>query len=548
MGKTRIRGKRGPFVVAPASGVRIRTRLHVTAAEGLALRGIGSFLGGLYRTELADRIGLGRLDRRAQAGWRATAKRALTAVTSSRWSGAITRAVEDQYQLGMRGLAQNVSSLDAAIATLEKRCALTPGERDEHGTKGYRDAAQRYAKTRRLAILKQRRAHAHTQLEEARPSVVVGGKRLWRSRNHLDQAELTQSRWREVWDASRMFLTADGETGKRGGNETIRVDPETGTLRIKNPAALVDRFGSHLTITASVVFSHRGSQWRERIANNRAVRYDITDDPQRGRWYLHASWTVPAPPVIPPAAVQQHRVLGVDVNDGHLAMCVVDPSGNAVGEPNTVEVAWQGLPASTRDGHLRAAITELLDRAQAAGSQAIVVEDLNFEDARATGRETQGRGKNGKRFRRSVAGIPTARFRNRLRGMASERGISIIAVNPANTSKAGKKYWREPLQEQTKTSGRDITGHHGASVTIARRGLGHKLSRHSTGPRTAQRSITSQPATLGENGNRVRAVRGTPHSSASPCGRPDRSSRKNRAPVPKTVRGTTEQCTVSLGF
>lgn len=99
VGKTGIGSKRGPFVVSPTSGVRIRTRLHVTAAEGLTLRGIGSFLGGCYRTELADRIGLGRLDRKAQAAWRANVKRALTTVTSSRWAGAITRAVEDQYQL-----------------------------------------------------------------------------------------------------------------------------------------------------------------------------------------------------------------------------------------------------------------------------------------------------------------------------------------------------------------------------------------------------------------------------------------------------------------
>jgi hypothetical protein len=32
-----------------------------------------------------------------------------------------------------------------------------------------------------------------------------------------------------------MFLTADGESGKAGGNETIRVDDETRRLRIKVP-------------------------------------------------------------------------------------------------------------------------------------------------------------------------------------------------------------------------------------------------------------------------------------------------------------------------
>ena len=67
-----------------------------------------------------------------------------------------------------------------------------------------------------------------------------------------------------------MFFPADGETGKCGGNETIRVHPQTGVLRIKTPAVLVDRFGSHLIIAAAVGFSHRSAAWCERIANNQA--------------------------------------------------------------------------------------------------------------------------------------------------------------------------------------------------------------------------------------------------------------------------------------
>ena len=89
-----------PVVAAAPAGVRIRTRIRVTAGEGAALMGIGELLGSVYRGELAGRIGLGRLDRKSQGVWRAQRKQALTAVSSSRWAGAITRAVEDQYQLG----------------------------------------------------------------------------------------------------------------------------------------------------------------------------------------------------------------------------------------------------------------------------------------------------------------------------------------------------------------------------------------------------------------------------------------------------------------
>ena len=43
-------------------------------------------------------------------------------------------------------------------------------------------------------------------------------------------------------------------------------------------------------------FTHRGEEWAERVAARRAVRYDIIFDPDRGRWYLDASWkTTPEP-------------------------------------------------------------------------------------------------------------------------------------------------------------------------------------------------------------------------------------------------------------
>ncbi|MFA3843945.1 hypothetical protein ACEG43_49210, partial [Streptomyces aureus] len=103
----------------------------------------------------------------------------------------------------------------------------------------------------------------------------------------------------------------------------------------------------------------------------------------------------------------------------------------------------------------------------------IVVENLNFDDARATGRERMGRGRRGKTLRRTVAGIPTARFRERLRGMAFHAGLVVIAVDPAYTSIWGERYWKTPLQETNKKT--TVTRHHGAAVAIGRRGLGHRI-------------------------------------------------------------------------
>jgi hypothetical protein len=59
-----------PVVAGPPSGVRIRTRIHLTEAEVAALSAVGSFLGWVYRGELAGRVRLGVLDRQGRAGWR----------------------------------------------------------------------------------------------------------------------------------------------------------------------------------------------------------------------------------------------------------------------------------------------------------------------------------------------------------------------------------------------------------------------------------------------------------------------------------------------
>jgi IS605 OrfB family transposase len=402
----------------------------------------------------------------------------------------------------MRGLAAQVADLHAAVHVLEARCVLRPGElasvedpdthrRSRRRPRGYRNAAERFTKTRRLAVLRTRLATAEKALAAGRPSITVGGKRLWRTRNHLEATDMTEQQWRDRWDGARLILTADGESGKAGGNETIRVD-EHGQLRIKVPAALVDQYGTHLVIAAAVQFGHRSGEWNARVSARQAVRYDISYDADRRRWYLDASWKTAAEPVAEFDELRTGPVLGVDLNADHLACCVLDACGNPVGEPVSIDVATAGLPASRRDGRVRAAISALVQLAHQQNCSAIVVENLNFAEARATGRETLGRGQRGKRLRRTIAGIPTRRFRTRLCGMANRRGIAIIGVDPAYTSRWGAQHWRTPLQQQTSDP---VTRHHAAAAAIGRRGLGLAIRRRPTGPRTRQRtSAGTSPA------------------------------------------------------
>jgi hypothetical protein len=75
------------------------------------------------------------------------------------------------------------------------------------------------------------------------------------------------------------------------------------------------------------------------------VRYDVSYDAERGRWYADASWKAPARAVLPLGELTASPVIAVDVNAGHLAVAVVRPDGNVAGTPFTLPL---DLPGSRR--------------------------------------------------------------------------------------------------------------------------------------------------------------------------------------------------------
>ncbi len=357
----------------------------------MVLRAAGVHLGSLASADLAARCAQGRLDAKGKAVSRRERKRALTALSSSRWAGAITRASEDQRGLAERNLKAEAAGLRARARIIEARLALPVGGRRGR-THGYATRAERHGKQQRLQVLRARLAEAERRLATGRVSVCRGGRGLLRQRDHLRDAGLTRDQWREQWDAARMFLTADGEAGKPLGNETIRWHPDQGWLEIRLPAPL-----SHLAnashgryrLGCSVKFAYRGDEVAAQAATG-AVRYDIAFDPRRGRWYLDASWRLPPGPAPGLEDLREYPVLAVDLNHDHLAAWVITPDGNPAGPPVTIPLQLAGLPASQRDGRLRAAVSQLLRTAREHRCAAVAVEDLSFTDAREQGRERTG--------------------------------------------------------------------------------------------------------------------------------------------------------------
>jgi len=460
-----------PFVVAPPGGARIRTRLRLSPTDEVVLWTVGQHLGSLVGDDLAARCRLGRGDDQ-----RTERKRALTPVSSSRWAGAITRTSNDQWRRASANLLDARTGLRRAIGRIQARLAVPVGQRRGR-VRGYASQAERFEKQRRLQHLTSRLAEVEQRIVQGRVSVCRGGRRLAKLRHALDRdgVPLTEAEWRERWEAERLFLTADGEADMAWGNQTLRVHPDQQWLELRLPTPLAHFSNTPgraptYRLSCPVRFSYRTGEWAAQAAS-RAVRYDIAFDPARARWYLDASWQLPRAAAPSLEGLRRQRALGVDLNAGHLDCWVIDPAGNPVGPPRTIPLELAGLPASTRDGHLRGAVSAVLRITQATGCRSIVVENLDFADARQTGREALGRGRRGRRFRRVVSGIPTRRFRDLLVGMAANAGLWAVAVDPGWTSKWGQRYWQPPLDQSTKQT-ITITGHQAAAVVIGRRGLG----------------------------------------------------------------------------
>jgi IS605 OrfB family transposase len=490
-----------PFVALGPSGVAIRDRLkHLTFGDEQVLRLVGAHLGSLASKDLKARCADG-LEHSTDT-W-AVRKRELTPASSARWAGSITKASHDQWALARRCQLAHIQGLEAGIRTIAHRLSLPVGQKgSKRAPGGYRSKQEWFAKSRRLHMLQDRLAGERADREAGIVHIVRGGKRLARHRHNLDAAALTEVDWRRRWEAVRWFVAADGESGKRYGNETIRVTPD-GEVSIKLPAPLAEyanaKHGRYV-LAARVAFAHRGQEWADRVEANRAVAYRIHYDVARTRWYITASWQYQPTKTIPLAAALAEGVIGVDTNADHLAAWRLDRHGNPIGAPRSFPYDLSGT-AGHRDAQMRHALSRLLHWAKTCGVRAIAIEDLDFTAERT--REKHGRRK---RFRRLISGIPTGQLRARLTSMADATGIAIIAVDPAYTSRWGAQHWQKPLANTTRT----VTRHDAACIAIGRRAQGFPIRRRTAPPlhdrsdRAGHRTAQARPATPRCEGTRQR--------------------------------------------
>ena len=189
--------------VAVPSGVAVRTRLRTNAEDGRVLELVAEHVGRLRRADLArvvrpepvDPILDGDALRQARRDRLNARKRGLTAQSSARWASTIIAGNDDQCRLARDAQYRHIAGLCAAINTITTRLAAPTADsvtavqskicrRQE--VKGYATRAERFQKQRRLQHLRGELARAEADQAANRVQVVEGGKRLAKTRHHLD--------------------------------------------------------------------------------------------------------------------------------------------------------------------------------------------------------------------------------------------------------------------------------------------------------------------------------------------------------------------------
>lgn len=581
------------MVVGP-TGVSVGTRLRLDADEKILLRAVEKVLTSARAWDLPA------AQRREKANDRSKALAERFGIPS-RYAGTICVDNDAAVKAAKEHLWRDRKQLKQAIRTVEQRTSL-PSRQLACGCrkrgckncgKGYSTEAIRVAKRQRLDALRADLAQVEKKIKDKHFTVCLGGKRLAKTRHHLEEAGLTEAQWSEEWERRRSFFASCGNTGKPGGNPCLtllRSEAGAHYLTVSVPRPVQRQLGvpARVRLRHPVPLHHHASEVQGRLEERLAVRvgvYRELNRKGREKTMLRLSWARPA---VEPLSLQQARVgglLAVDLNADHLACALLDQDGNPLGQPHRIDLglkdpAGHKLPASLRDARLREAVSQIIRIAQASGVRTIAIEDLGFTGE--TTREKHGRNKT---FRDTLSGFPTLQFRDRLAAMTATAGLTLVSVDPRYTSKVGGKawqrLWRRPTSPTTQAgapaSQSFATRHEGAAVAIGRRALAHGLK---AGDRPASKrpvyaperraaphqrpvstgSVLSRPGGDGSNVTRFRKEPGdavwAPDASSRPStaaalagheGVTSSSRPTDPAPIPKQNAATSEPTACGRG-
>lgn len=347
------------------------------------------------------------------------------------------------------------AELEARIAARRKRVADVAKEllrlrrSGKVGPHGIRHSLHQHK--RRLVVLERKQAKVKEQIRN--PSVCFGTRKLFNAQHHLAAAGFEDHKdWRRSWHAARraqFFIegAARSEAGNQFARLTARADG-TFDLELRLPETLGYLAEHETTPSGHVVrsihfgavrFAHGGAEIREALTSQRPLSYRFRRDDD-GSWFV--SVMLRQDFADPSVADFSGGCLGVDLNADHVALTLVDATGNplttvkdAPGRPvmtRRIDLPTYGKTRAQRLDMIRKAASEIVTMAERLGVP-VAAEKLDFRRKRAELENTAG-----KKRARMLTSFVHAAFGEALARACVRRSVKLVLVNPAYTSLIGR--------------------------------------------------------------------------------------------------------------
>lgn len=352
-----------------------------------------------------------------------------------------------QLEKRITTLKNKIYNKEFRYLQLKKKVAINKAVENELDT--YRKLKQSlfYAK-RKLSKLETSKLNLKGQLDNGEVSICWGGKSLFSKQHRLQEnGYKTHEKWlndfRKARDYGFVYIGSGDESCGNTMMQLRSIGNNQFSLRMIKEK---DFRGDEKYVSTLVTFKYLYNDFIDMLSYNQPITVRVKR--KGNKWYLLVSFTV-AREIL---TNSKSGVLGVDYNDGFLALAETDSKGNLV-DNCRIDLSYHGTGNKALN-EMQQVVHNIVICAKHIGKD-IVIEDLNFKYTKCKS--------GGRNYNRMIHAFDYSRYKFLMDTVSKTYGVKVIKVNPAYTSQIAKnKYCYQ----------RKLNIHIGAAYVIARRGQG----------------------------------------------------------------------------
>ena len=296
--------------------------------------------------------------------------------------------------------------------------------------------------------LKQKKETFQNRIDRKKPNVCLGTKKLLkRSRDKFVAQRDSQISYvgrKEEKSGNQMFQFS---YDRKYNYYNFKIRKDFGKWKIDRSSGRYVEGRCH--------FKYMSKELRK-VLMNKSSPVTVSIIRKNGRYYLHASITLQYTSETI-CTRKEYGTVGIDFNKGMLAIAEADQAGNLT---NVFQKKFVFGKAGKTKAQLSEILSDICSYAIEKGKD-IIIEDLkSFKKKKV--KTSKAKTQQGREYNDMLHKLPYSIYSQLLEDMCFKRRISLIKINPYNTSKiAGQKFCKRM----------SLNIHSGAAYVIARRGM-----------------------------------------------------------------------------